>query len=102
MRQGTSLRSETQKTHDSPTKGSGIAQSALLVRWMLQRKTPQSADQGFRRQAPVASSAITSAIDRWLVNAQLSLTVTSRAAVAVSTCTLTQPTSRKRLSRRLY
>jgi len=34
------------KTPGSLTKGSGIAQSALLVRGVRQRKTPQSADQG--------------------------------------------------------
>ena len=34
------------KTPGSLTEGSGIAQSALLVRGVRQRKTPQSADQG--------------------------------------------------------
>ena len=62
-----------------------MAQSALLVRGVRQRKTPQSADQGFKLQAAAVSSAITSAIERWFVNAQLSPTATSRAAVAAST-----------------
>src|SRR6516165_3557791 len=34
------------KTPGRLTKGSGMAQSALLVRGVRQRKTPQSADQG--------------------------------------------------------
>src|SRR6516162_1918482 len=73
------------KTPGRLTEGSGMAQSALLVRGVRQRKTPQSADQGVQASGCCRLLGDYLGIERWFVNAQLSPTATSRAAVAAST-----------------
>ena len=85
MRQGTSLGSETQK----PLVGLPRVRASLSLLFLsagcANAKPPNPQIRGFKLQAAAVSSAITSAIERWFVNAQLSPTATSRAAVAAST-----------------
>ena len=86
VRQGTSPGSQTQKPLVVLPRVRASLSLLFLSAGCANAKPPNPQIRGFRRHSAVASSAMTSAIERWLVNAQLSPIATSRAAVAASTC----------------